>query len=120
VARGQRPADLPTHPDRLPVDDPDQDQTGLGAKPLQKLDARTLDAFYDALRRRGNAKAARAARARAQAAAEVARVDPAPVVAAPTAEEQRLSASRVHDAHVIIAGECHAADRRAGHPCTAS
>ena len=43
----------------------------LGSRHLAKVDPRTLDAFYGELRRAGNAKAGRRARARVRAAAAV-------------------------------------------------
>jgi integrase len=78
----------------------------LGSRRLNKIDPRTLDAFYAELRRAGNAKAGRRARARVQAAAAATGQDPAEdaAPAKPTAAEKRLSASRVHDVHVIISG----------------
>ena len=74
----------------------------LGSKRLHTVNARVLDAFYDDLRRYGNAKAA--ARARAEAVAR--REDPsrAAATAQPTASDQRLSANRVRDVHVILSG----------------
>jgi integrase len=78
----------------------------LGSKRLHTINARVLDAFYDDLRRFGNAKAASRARARAKAEAVAKGEDPSAVVAAakPTASEQRLSANRVRDVHVILSG----------------
>jgi integrase len=63
-----------------------------------------LDAFYDDLRRYGNAKAASRARAKAEAVARG--EDPSKAVASaqPTASDQRLSANRVRDVHVILSG----------------
>jgi hypothetical protein len=68
--------------------------------------ARVLDAFYDDLRRYGNAKAASHARARARAEALARGEDPstAAATAQPTASDQRLSANRVRDVHVILSG----------------
>jgi integrase len=74
----------------------------LGNRRLTKIDARTLDTFYQELRRGGNAKAGRQARARARADAGA--QGEAKATATPTAAEKRLSASRVHDVHVVIAG----------------
>jgi integrase len=78
----------------------------LGSKRLHTVNARVLDAFYDDLRRYGNAKgAARArARARAEAAARGADPDKAAAAAQPSASEQRLSGNRVRDVHVILSG----------------
>jgi hypothetical protein len=61
--------------------------------------ARVLDAFYDDLRRYGNAKAASRARARAKAEAIARGEDPSKALATaqPTARDQRLSANRVRD-----------------------
>ncbi len=78
----------------------------LGGKRLHTVNARVLDAFYDDLRRHGNAKAAARARARARAEAIARGENPSTVVAAaqPTASDQRLSANRVRDVHVILSG----------------
>jgi len=70
------------------------------------VNARVLDAFYDDLRRFGNANAASRARARAKAEA-IARGEDSSTAAAtaqPTASDQRLSANRVRDVHVILSG----------------
>ena len=78
----------------------------LGGKRLHTVNARVLDAFYDDLRRYGNAKAASRARARARAEA-AARGEASSTAAAtpqPTASDQRLSANRVRDVHVILSG----------------
>ncbi len=78
----------------------------LGGKRLHTVNARVLDAFYDDLRRYGNAKAASRARARAMAEAVARGEDPrrAAATARPTASDQRLSANRVRDVHVILSG----------------
>jgi hypothetical protein len=78
----------------------------LGGKRLHTVNARVLDAFYDELRRYGNAKAASRARARAKAEAIARGEDPstAAATARPTASDQRLSANRVRDVHVILSG----------------
>ncbi len=78
----------------------------LGGKRLHTVNARALDAFYDDLRRYGNAKAASRARARAKAEAIARGEDPstAAATAKPTASDQRLSANRVRDVHVILSG----------------
>jgi integrase len=78
----------------------------LGGKRLHTVNARVLDAFYDELRRYGNAKAASRARARAKAEAIARGEDPSTVVATPqpAASDQRLSANRVRDVHVILSG----------------
>jgi integrase len=78
----------------------------LGGKRLHTVNARALDAFYDDLRRSGNAKAAALARARARAEAVARGEDPstAAAQAQPTASDQRLSANRVRDVHVILSG----------------
>jgi integrase len=78
----------------------------LGSKRLHTINARMLDAFYDDLRRYGNAKAASRARARTRAAAIAMGEDPSKAAAAarPTASDQRLSANRVRDVHVILSG----------------
>jgi integrase len=78
----------------------------LGGKRLHTVTARVLDAFYDDLRRSGNAKAASRARARARAEAITRGEDPsrAAATAKPTASDQRLSANRVRDVHVILSG----------------
>ncbi len=78
----------------------------LGSRRLAKIDAPTLDAFYQELRRGGNAKAGRQARARARAQADAQGLGQgdAEATATPTAAEKRLSASRVHDVHVVISG----------------
>jgi integrase len=78
----------------------------LGGKRLHTINARVLDAFYDDLRRSGNAKAASRARARAKAEAVARGEDPsrAAATAQPTASDQRLSANRVRDVHVILSG----------------
>jgi integrase len=78
----------------------------LDGKRLHTVNAQVLDAFYDDLRRYGNAKAA--ARARARARAEAAARDEdlgkAAARAQPSASDQRLSANRVRDVHVILSG----------------
>lgn len=78
----------------------------LGGKRLHTVNARVLDAFYDDLRRYGNAKAAARARARARTEAAATGEDPSTVAATakPTASDQRLSANRVRDVHVILSG----------------
>jgi hypothetical protein len=78
----------------------------LGGKRLHTVNARVLDAFYDDLRRYGNAKAASRARARAKADAIARGQDPstAAATAQPSASDQRLSANRVRDVHVILSG----------------
>jgi integrase len=78
----------------------------LGSKRLHTVNARVLDAFYDELRRYGNAKAASRARARARAEGATRGEGPSTVVASaqPTASDQRLSANRVRDVHVILSG----------------
>jgi len=78
----------------------------LGGKRLHTVNARVLDAFYDDLRRYGNARAASRARARAKAEALARGEDPstAAATAQPTASDQRLSANRVRDVHVILSG----------------
>jgi integrase len=78
----------------------------LGSKRLHMVNARVLDAFYDDLRLYGNAKAASLARARAKAEAVARGEDPgkAAARAQPTASDQRLSANRVRDVHVILSG----------------
>ena len=78
----------------------------LGGKRLHTVNARVLDAFYDDLRRYGNAKAASRARARAKTEAIAKGEDPrrAAATAKPTASDQRLSANRVRDVHVILSG----------------
>jgi len=78
----------------------------LGSKRLHTVNARVLDAFYDDLRRYGNAKAASRARGRARAEAVARGADPstAAATAQPTASDQRLSANRVRDVHVILSG----------------
>jgi integrase len=78
----------------------------LGGKRLHTINARVLDAFYDDLRRYGNAKAASRAKARAKAEAIASGEDPsrAAATAKPTASDQRLSANRVRDVHVILSG----------------
>jgi integrase len=78
----------------------------LGGKRLHTVNARVLDAFYDVLRRFGNAKAASRARARAKAEAIAKGEDPstAAATAQPSASDQRLSANRVRDVHVILSG----------------
>jgi integrase len=78
----------------------------LGSKRLHTVNARVLDAFYDDLRRYGNAKAAAHARtrARAEAAARGEDADKAATAAQPSASDQRLSANRVRDVHVILSG----------------
>jgi integrase len=78
----------------------------LGGKRLHTINARVLDAFYDDLQRYGNAKAASRARARAKAEAIDRGEDPskADAAAQPTASDQRLSANRVRDVHVILSG----------------
>jgi integrase len=65
-----------------------------------------LDAFYDDLRRDGNAKASARARARARSQAVASGEDPTKVVATaqPTGADRRLSANRVRDVHVILSG----------------
>src|SRR6266545_4225824 len=78
----------------------------LGGKRLHTINARVLDAFYDDLRRYGNAKAAPRARARAKAEAVARGENPSTAVATaqPSASDQRLSANRVRDVHVILSG----------------
>jgi integrase len=78
----------------------------LGGKRLHTVNARVLDAFYDELRRYGNAKAASRARARAKAEAVARGEDPskAAATAQPAAGDQRLSANRVRDVHLILSG----------------
>ena len=78
----------------------------LGGKWLHTVNARVLDAFYDDLRRYGNAKAAARARARARAEATARGKDPAYAAARaqPTAGDRRLGANRVRDVHVILSG----------------
>jgi integrase len=78
----------------------------LGSKRLHTVNARVLDAFYDDLRRYGNAKASARARARARAEAVARGNDPsrAAATAKPSAGDQRLSANRVRDVHVILSG----------------
>jgi Phage integrase, N-terminal SAM-like domain len=78
----------------------------LGGKRLHTINARVLDGFYDDLRRYGNAKAAAGARARAraEAAARGEDQDRAVATARPSASDQRLSANRVRDVHVILSG----------------
>src|SRR5512132_1717144 len=78
----------------------------LGGKRLHTVNARVLDAFYDDLRRYGNAKAAARARARARTEAAATGEDPSTVAATakPTASDRRLSANRVRDVHVILSG----------------
>jgi integrase len=78
----------------------------LGGKRLHMVNPRVLDAFYDDLRRYGNAKAAVRARARARVEAAARGEDPskAAAMARPTAKDQWLSANRVRDVHVILSG----------------
>jgi integrase len=77
----------------------------LGGMRLHTVNARVLDAFYDDLRRGGNAKAAARARARARAEAIARGEDPSTAaMAQPTASDRRLSANRVRDVHVILSG----------------
>ncbi len=77
----------------------------LGGKRLHAINARVLDAFYDELRRGGNAKAAARARARARVEARARGEDPsATATAQPTLSDRRLSANRVRDVHVILSG----------------
>jgi integrase len=78
----------------------------LGSKRLHTINARVLDAFYDDLRHYGNAKAAARARARARAEAAARGKDPdkAAAAARTSASDQRLSANRVRDVHVILSG----------------
>jgi integrase len=78
----------------------------LGGRHLHTISARVLDTFYDDLQRYGNAKAASRARARARAEAIARGEDPSTVAATakPTASDQRLSANRVRDVHVILSG----------------
>ncbi len=78
----------------------------LGNKRLHTVNARVLDAFYDDLRRYGNARAGARARARARAEAIARGEDPskAAATAQPTVSDQRLSANRVRDVHVILSG----------------
>jgi integrase len=78
----------------------------LGGKRLHMVNASVLDAFYDDLRRYGNAKAASRARARAKAEAIAKGEHPSMAAARtqPTASDQRLSANRVRDVHVILSG----------------
>jgi integrase len=84
----------------------------LGTKRLVKITPPVLDAYYEQLRKSGNAKAASRARARARAAALAGDDDPAAAAAKPTAAEKRLSANRVRDVHVIITGALGLAARR--------
>lgn len=87
----------------------------LGSKRLHTVNARVLDAFYDDLRRYGNAKAAARARARARAEAAARGQDPSRAATAqPSASDQRLSANRVRDVHVILSGALGMAARWAG------
>jgi integrase len=65
---------------------------GIGNKPLGKVSPRLLDTFYQQLRREGNA------RARPRMRKDGTEIPPRPGAAA------GLSASRVHDVHVILAG----------------
>jgi len=87
----------------------------LGATRLHRITPRVLDAFYDQLRERGNAKAAIRARQRARAATaasgEDLTVDLTVAAATPTASDRRLSAARVRDVHVILAGALRLAAR---------
>ncbi|HKE98171.1 MAG TPA: tyrosine-type recombinase/integrase [Actinomycetes bacterium] len=78
----------------------------LGGKRLHTINARVLDAFYDELRRNGNAKAGTRARARARAEAAARGDDPdkAATKAQPAAGDRRLSPNRVRDVHVILSG----------------
>jgi integrase len=78
----------------------------LGGKRLHTVNARVLDAFYDDLRRYGNAKAASRARARAkvEAVARGENQSTAVATAQASASDQRLSANRVRDVHVILSG----------------
>jgi len=78
----------------------------LGGKRLHTVNAQVLDAFYDDLRRYGNAKAVARARARAKAEAAARGQDPSKAAARahPSASDQRLSANRVRDVHVILSG----------------
>lgn len=77
----------------------------LGGKRLHTINARMLDAFYDDLRRGGNAMAAARARARARAEA-LSRGEDLSTAATtqPTPSDRRLSANRVRDVHVIVSG----------------
>jgi len=65
---------------------------GIGRHPLGKVNPRLLDAFYQQLRQEGNA------RARPRKRKDGTEVPPRVGVA------RGLSASRVHDVHVILAG----------------
>jgi integrase len=78
----------------------------LGGRRLHTINARVLDAFYDGLRRGGNAKAGVRARARAKTEAAARGGDPstALITARPTASDRRLSANRVRDVHLILSG----------------
>jgi integrase len=78
----------------------------LGGKRLHTVNARVLDAFYDGLRRYGNAKAASRAiaRARAEAIARGEEASTAAATAQPAPSDQGLSANRVRDVHVILSG----------------
>jgi hypothetical protein len=66
----------------------------------------SLPTTYDELRRYGNAKAASRAQARAKAEAIARGEEPgkAAATAQPAAGDQRLSANRVRDVHVILSG----------------
>ena len=94
----------------------------LGSKRLHTVNARVLDAFYDDLRRYGKAKAAARARARARAEAAAMGEDPdkAAAAAQPSASDQRLSANRVRDVHVILSGALGMAAQWGWIPYTAS
>jgi integrase len=106
VAPGQRQADLPRTVNDYRSLIEAKIKPALGGKRLNKIDVRTLDAFYQELRRGGNAKAERQAKARVrtEATAQGRNLAEAESKAKPTAAEKRLSASRVHDVHVVISG----------------
>jgi integrase len=85
----------------------------LGRTRLRRVTPQVLDGFYDQLRERGNANAPTRARHRARAAAAANGEDPAAAAAAatPIAADRRLSAARVRDVHVILAGALRLAAR---------
>jgi integrase len=85
----------------------------LGRTRLRQVTPQVLDGFYDQLRERGNANAATRARQRARATAAANGEDPAVAAAGakPTAADRRLSANRVRDVHVILAGALRLAAR---------
>jgi integrase len=95
----------------------DRIKPALGRKPIVKVTAPVLDVFYEELRAGGNAKAERLARSRARRAAEAEGLDTEELAAAvarakPGEGDRKLSASRVHDVHVIISGALGLAVRR--------